>query len=92
MTYSVKYYGVNEGQIGILSRRVPFDEFGRPIIKTDRPQRLPKAVSVPKLPPIKRKSPEPPQEEEYEEVEVTDEESDEDLPPIVSKPKPLDLI
>ncbi len=24
-TYSVKYYGIDEGQIGILSRKVPFD-------------------------------------------------------------------
>ena len=27
LTYSVKYYGVDEGQIGILSRKVPFEEF-----------------------------------------------------------------
>ena len=26
ITYSVKYYGVDEGQIGILSRKVPFEE------------------------------------------------------------------
>ena len=26
-TYSVKYYGIDEGQIGILSRKVPYDEF-----------------------------------------------------------------
>ena len=25
-SYSVKYYGVDEGQIGILSRRVPYEE------------------------------------------------------------------
>ncbi len=85
LTYSVKYYGVNEGQIGILSRRVPFDECA---LKKIPKVRLPKAVSLPHLPPIvKRKFMEP----EFEEVEVTDDEDD-NLPDLVSKPKPMHLI
>ena len=40
LTYSIKYYGVDEGQIGILTRKVPFDEGFR--MKTQRaPQKLP---------------------------------------------------
>lgn len=27
VSYSVKYYGVDEDQIGILSRRVPYEDF-----------------------------------------------------------------
>lgn len=39
-TYSVKYYGVNEGQIGILSRKVPFDDGSKQVIKSFRLPRI----------------------------------------------------
>lgn len=39
-TYSVKYYGVDEGQIGILSRKVPFDTIYRGLALMEK-QRAP---------------------------------------------------
>eukprot|EP00347_Sterkiella_histriomuscorum_P001146 403373151 len=92
-TYSVKYYGVDEGQIGILSRKVPFDQFMKGLVggtsKIERMVKLPKIVHEIK----------PKEEEMYEyyEVEQSEEEevsvevdassSDDDyIVPMVSKP------
>ena len=41
LTYSIKYYGVDEGQLGILTRKVPFDDG----MNKPKPQRLPRLKS-----------------------------------------------
>ncbi len=69
LTYSVKYYGVNEDQIGILSRRVPFEE----MMLRAKERSVPHFLDN-KLPPISQKVSMP--QQEFVEVEVTDDESD----------------
>jgi len=85
-TYAVKYYGINDGQIGILSRKVPFEEWQR-----EQSLKLPNIVSEP---PKKKEiyeyvEIEQSEEEEYsEEIEV----SDEEFVPTVSKPANINIV
>ncbi|CDW75104.1 UNKNOWN [Stylonychia lemnae] len=86
-TYAVQYFGVDEGQIGILSRKVPYDSSYRRLQNTFRLPRLTHDIKIAQ-----------PKKDIYEQVEVeyseeeevnveVDASSDEDFVPIVSKPK-----
>ena len=87
-TYSIKYYGVDEGQIGILTRKVPFDDNWI----RQKPQRLPRLRSEMVFENLPKKKEEMVEIEVSEDEEYFTEEEEEEPLPTVSKPLGIDVV